>query len=215
MSFYLRFAPPVVVNDDSLLDGSREVRAAGGAPHVWFHSSSFGSIRSASELCGVRAFISVALSGIVGNRSTLYPAVVSISSRSLSFASFPWWLLSSSSITARTLNPLSVSTKSARFWEKLSRLAPCFAVSNAPKLTCMNTMCSGIGKASTNRQNIFCSWGVAILRDANVPFLAERFGESLATIAAIAIKTSNKYINFTISPFLACFCMRIVAQVAS
>lgn len=114
--------------------------------------------------CSVRVVMSLfsfIASGMRAYLITLYPAWISMASRWASRSSCPLWLESSSSITARTLNDLSVRTKSALFCEKLYRLAPSFAVSSAPKLTCIRTTCSGCGKHSTNRQNMPCSLAVA------------------------------------------------------
>lgn len=115
------------------------------------------------------SLFSRAPSGMRGYLSTVYPACISIASRWVSFCSRPLWLESSSSITARTLNDLSARTKSALFCEKLYRLAPSFAVSSAPKLTCTSTTYSGCGKHSTSRQNMPCSLAVASARLPKLP----------------------------------------------
>lgn len=119
---------------------------------------------------GARSALSVSVDGILGYRSTLYPAWDNIASRFVSLSSLPRWLASSSSITAKTVKLLSVMTKSAIFWEKLYLLAPPFAVSNAPKLTWASTTNSGAGNASTSLQNMDCSLGVTNRFFPKAPF---------------------------------------------
>ena len=132
------------------------------------------------------SIFNLSASGICLYRKTLYPASISIESRSLSCFSRPSWLLSSSSMMARTVNALSVTTKSAIFCAKLYRLAPSRADSKAPKLTCAKTIYPSDFNVFSSRQNIFCSLAVAICFLMNLPFLSFSFG-LLALIAATSI----------------------------
>lgn len=159
------------------------------------------------------SLFSRAPSGMRGYLSTVYPACISIASRCSSFSSRPLWLESSSSITARTLNDLSVRTKSALFCEKLYRLAPSFAVSSAPKLTCASTTYSGCGKHSTNRQNMPCSLAVASAFFPKCPLaLLSLLGLSAmpAISAAISNAKSTSQVVFMLPPFFKPFTLRDV-----
>lgn len=141
----------------------------------------------------MRSAFSCFVSGMRVYLSTLYPAWVSIASRFASSVSLPLWLESSSSITASTLKVLSATTKSARFCEKLYRLAPFFAINIAPKLTWVSTTYSGCGKHSISLQYIPCSFAVAIFRFANAPFAFRPFARVKAAMATnIAISSSGQ-----------------------
>ena len=83
---------------------------------------------------------SVDVSGMFLYRNVLYPAFFSIASRCTSSCSFPLWLVSSSSMTAKTLNLLSHSTKSATFLSKRFLVVLLVVVTRAEKATCASTM---------------------------------------------------------------------------
>lgn len=170
------------------------------------------SILSFSPTCTyARLFKSLcnrSLSGMFGYLRTWYPACLSMASLLASCLSRPLWLLSSSSMTTRTLNPLLVTTKSAIFCEKLYRLAPPVALSNAPKLTCVSTKYSGGGRAVTSLQNIACSLAVAIGFALKVPFRMLPLVNAARTAAVIAraITRNIRLVSFIASPSLVLVC---------
>ena len=161
------------------------------------------TIRPLEILKSSRSFAS---SGIRGYRITRYPAAVSSSSRAASCCARFLWLLSSSSITARTFIPRSHKTKSATFWLKVPRVGRCFVSSNAENETCARTTCRG--NVSLSRKNIFSSCSVRGLLDrrsrGSVPALGFPFPFIAAATPSTTIKSTitqiKSFINF---PLLA------------
>jgi hypothetical protein len=144
-----------------------------------------------------------AVSGMFGYRTTRYPAVASHESRSSSSASLPLWLLSSSSMTAKTWKDFVQSTKSANFLLNWLRVSHRALVISAEKLTCDNTTCCG--NVELSRKYIPCS------RCDNTGFLRtlcgvrlllpcfQAFNAAIATIkASSAQKIQGKF--FTAAP---------------
>lgn len=106
-------------------------------------SSSGAFSASIGCLGGAKSALTCSISGIRAYLTTRYPASSSILSLSASRLSLPRWLLSSSSMIARTCMALSQMTKSAIFRSNLFLVLFERAVSNAPKLTCARTTISG------------------------------------------------------------------------
>lgn len=92
--------------------------------------------------------------------STTYPAFSNKAALAASSRALFLWLLSSSSITAITLNAVSHNTKSATFLSNVLRtdLWLIGVVISAEKATCDKTTFPG--NVSDSRKNIFCSCGV-------------------------------------------------------
>lgn len=138
-----------------------------------------------------RSVLSVPVSGMSLYLSVLYPAACSIWSRSASFSSLPLWLLSSSSITARTSNALFVITKSAIFLSKRFRSTLFFVVSMPPRATCVSTTYSLCGNASHSRQNIGASLSLRSGFFDIFPGALFRFFGGVLSAAATAISASS------------------------
>ncbi len=95
------------------------------------------------------------ISGICAYLTTLYPAFISILSRSSSLSFLLSWLRSSSSMIATTSHALSQITKSAILRSKVFRIPLLFAFSRAPMDTCAKMLCAG--SASLSFSSIACS----------------------------------------------------------
>lgn len=142
----------------------------------------FGEAESAAT-----ANFKSAESGTFLNRSTAYPAFLSISSRSASRAFFDRCDASSSSIAAIASKPFVSKTKSATLRSNVF-LADCdLASSNAENATCAKTTWSG--KVSVSRKNIDCSRSVSGARfvgvSVDLPVAAGFFFASATPIAAM------------------------------
>lgn len=101
----------------------------------------------------------VSFVGIFPYRNVLYPAFLSIESRSASLFSLPLWLESSSSMIAMTVRSFVQMTKSATFLSKRTLVLSSFVVIKAEKATCARTMQPGT--AAVSSWYIFCSCGLS------------------------------------------------------
>lgn len=114
-----------------------------------------GELSSPNQAGGGKSASNWAVSGMFAYRTTRYPAVVNQESRSSSSTSRPLWLLSSSSMTAKTWKDLVQSKKSANFLLNWLRVSHRALVISAEKLTCDKTTCCG--NVELSRKYIPCS----------------------------------------------------------